>query len=301
MIKFDRHIIIGICFMLGFCVIAPIMDAGLKELSNSLIIWQVAWVRFITHLIIILPIAALKYGRDIIRPVSLKFQLLRSFLLMLATLTYIQAITTIEIPDAVAIVFIAPILATAFSGLLLKEKVGIRRWSAVMVGFLGILVVLRPGFDAFAEGMLFALLCGVAYAAIILTTRGMHEHDHDIVTATYTPIVGFFVVGGILLFHDGVTMPQGSDWFFVLLVGICGALSQFCFIRSFTYGNASFISPFMYFEIIGAVAVGFFWFDYFPDLYTWIGITIIIGAGIYIAWRETILANQHINQQRDTI
>lgn len=293
---FDRNIIIGIIFMLGFCVFAPIMDAGLKEMHGYFVVLQVVWLRFVAHIAIVLPIGLWKNPHGLIKPKNLKFQLLRSLILLLATITYVKAIETMHIPDALSLAFIAPFVATAFSPLLLGEYVGIRRWLAVMIGFLGVLVILRPGQDVFGEGAFYALACGFIYGILVLVSRRMasddDEADSPIVTSCYTPLVGLIVIGAIIFINGDVIIPPMATLPYILLVGCAGAFSQFCLIQSLKYSNASMIAPIMYFEIIAASAVGYFWFDYFPDNITWLGVAIIVISGAYMSYREATHKSQ---------
>ena len=297
---FNRNVIIGIVFMLGFCVFAPIMDGGLKEMHTYFVLLQVVWLRFVAHIAIVMPIALWKNPQALIRPKNLKFQLLRSAILLLATITYVKAIATMHIPDALSLAFIAPFVATALSPVFLGEYVGIRRWLAIIIGFLGVLVILRPGQDwqdgqdMFGEGAFYALACGFTYGILVLVTRRMSsDNDNNVdspsVTACYTPIVGLVAMGDVIFINGDVIMPTLEALPFIMLVGCAGAFSQFCLIQSLKYSNASMIAPIMYFEIIGATAVGYFWFDYFPDNTTWLGVAIIVACGAYMSYREATM------------
>ena len=281
--------IIGIMLMLGFATIAPIMDSAMKEISASISVIQIVWLRFFMHFIIMLPIASITDYQSLVKPNNLFFQLLRSTLLMFATISFVGAIQVMEIPDVIAIVFIAPFIATAFSAFFLKEQVGIRRWSAVIVGFIGVLIITRPGLSSFNIGVFYALLCGLAYGSLMTITKFMSSNEKNITTLTYTPLIGLLVSSIILLYDGDLFFNIGKIWPFIILIGIAGTTSQYCFIRAFQYGKTSIIAPFFYFEIVATSMLSYFWFNYFPDSLTWLGITIIILSGIFISWRETKL------------
>jgi drug/metabolite transporter (DMT)-like permease len=167
---------------------------------------------------------------------------------------------------------------------MLGERVGIRRWLAVAAGFLGALIILRPGFEVVQMGSLFALAAGCSFAFYTLLTRKLSGSAPPLVTLTYTAVTGM-VVMSIAVLPDWITPPP-VDLIMMAAIGAVAAGGHFLLIRAFDHAPASLLAPYSYSEIVMATAVGWFIFGDFPDGWTWTGISVIIASGIYISWRE---------------
>ena len=166
----------------------------------------------------------------------------------------------------------------------MDEEVGFRRWSAVIIGFIGSLVVIRPGIIEFNLATLAALLTGFFYGTYIIVTRKLHTADTPLLTLLITGVVGAFILS-IYMSFTWIT-PTFNQWTFMIGIGLCASLGHFFLILSLRYADASKLAPFSYFEIITNVLIGYYFFGNFPDQWTWIGLSIIVVSGIYISFRE---------------
>ena len=179
----------------------------------------------------------------------------------------------------------APLIVTAFSPILLGEKVGIRRWTAVIIGFIGSLVVIRPGFVEINLASLAALGTGVMYGFYLIITRKLSTSDNPLLTLLLTGLVGLVAVSGIMPFIW--VNPNASQWSMMASIGVFACIGHLFLILSLKYADASKLAPFSYFEIITNIIIGYYFFSDFPDNWTFLGLSIIIMSGIYISRRES--------------
>ena len=188
---------------------------------------------------------------------------------------------------ALTLAFIAPLITTALSPKFLNEKVGFRRWSAVLVGFLGCLVVIRPGFLDFNLATIAALGTGCSYGVYLVITRSLHSTDPPFLTLLLTGVVGALIVSTIMPLV-WVT-PTLNQWSMMAAIGIFACIGHLFLILSLKYADASKLAPFSYFEIITNIIIGYYFFSDFPDNWTFLGLFIIVFSGIYISKRENLV------------
>ena len=274
----------GILMMVGAMLLVPVMDGVAKYLSAEFGTLQIVWARYFFHLLFLLPFVVWRYGLGSFAPPSLGLQVLRGGLLLISTALFFAAIARMPLADAIALVFVYPMVLTLLSALVLGEQVGPRRWAAVAVGFLGALIVIRPGLGVIGSGGMMALAAGSIYALYVLSTRKLAGSAPPLVTLTFTALLGS-VVTTVTVPFDWVT-PSLSELGLMAAMGLLAASGHFLIIRSLEYASASLLAPFGYTEIIMATAVGFVVFGDFPDGWTWVGIAVIAASGIYISLRE---------------
>lgn len=277
--------LIGILLMLGAVAIIPVMDATAKLLSERFHTVQLVWARYFFHLILFLPFGLWRHGTRILRPGRPVLQVVRSTLLMLSTGLFFVAIALMPLADALAVVFIYPFIITALAPVVLGERVGIWRWGAVAVGFLGTLIIIRPGLGAISPGVPFALAAGSVYACYVLSTRKLAGVDPPLVTLAFTGLVGAAVSTVLLPFFW--VMPEAGDWPLMLIMGLCAALGHFGIILAHEKATAAQLAPIGYSEIVSASILGYLYFGDFPDAVTWLGIAIVVASGVVISVRET--------------
>ena len=274
----------GITLMVTAMMLIPVMDGIAKHLTESFPTLQVVWARYFFHLVLLLPFVLWRYGRQALAPPRLPLQILRGGLLLGATGLFFAAIARIPLADAIALVFVYPLVVTALSALVLRESVGPRRWAAVLAGFIGALIVIRPGFGLFDIGALLAVGAGSFYALYILLTRELAGSAPPLVTLAFTALLGGLVSSAGVPFV-WVT-PDWPALGLMALIGIIAAGGHFLIIRSFEFAPASLLAPYGYSEIVMATLVGYIAFGDFPDHWTWTGIAVIVGSGLYISFRE---------------
>ena len=187
---------------------------------------------------------------------------------------------------ALTLAFVAPLITTALSPFMLNEKVGFRRWSAVIVGFVGSLIVIRPGFLDLNLATIAGLGTGFFYGLYLIVTRKLHTSDNPLLTLLLTGVVGL-ILGSFIVPFVWIDLTF-NQWSLLALMGIFACIGHFFLILSLKYADASKLAPLGYFEIVTNVMLGYYFFSDFPDYYSWIGLLIITSSGIYISFREQI-------------
>ena len=175
-------------------MIVPVMDAFAKHLSSSMDVFQIVWARYFFSAFFTLSLMLIFYRRTLVWSKNPKLQLIRGFVLAFSTLCFFYAISVISLPKALTLAFVAPITCTAFSPIFLNEKVGIRRWSAVLIGFFGALIVIRPGFIEVNLATLAAVTCGICYGFYFIITRKLSTSDNSLLTLLFTSLVGLTII-----------------------------------------------------------------------------------------------------------
>jgi drug/metabolite transporter (DMT)-like permease len=274
----------GILLMIAGMMIVPGLDICAKLLSENHDVIQVTWSRFAFSLAWLIPAILIRREHWWRFPKHPWTQILRGLCLLGATLFFFIAIQTNPIPNALGLVFISPLVVTLLSPIVLGETFGIRRFIATIVGFLGVLVVLKPESSDFQPSLLFAMLAGFSYALYILITRKVSTSSSPIMTLTYTALVGAMVLTPALP-AIWIWPDQNALWIMIIM-GFVATSAHFLIILSCHYASASQVAPFNYAEIIGATWLSYLFFDYLADTRTWIGIVIICASGIYIWMRE---------------
>ena len=213
-----------------------------------------------------------------------KLQLFRGLILLCANMLFFYAISIISLTKALTLAFVAPLIVTALSPFILGEIVGYRRWLAVIIGFIGSLIVIRPGLIEFNLATLAALGTGFFYGIYFIITRKLHTADSPLLTLLITGVVGAIILSAYMPFSW--IEPNPNQWLFMFFIGLCASVGHFFLILSLKYADASKLAPFSYFEIVTNVIIGYYFFSDFPDIWTWVGLLIIINSGIYISIRE---------------
>ena len=267
-------------------MLLPVMDGMAKHLSTEIHFIQVVWGRYVFMAIISLMFSYFFFNKHLKRPKNIKIQLIRSLFLFLSTILFFYSISVISLPEALTLSFISPMIVTLLSAVILKEKVGIRRWSAVVVGFIGVLFVVRPGFNEINLAIITALLCGICYAIYIISTRKLSNQDSPFLTLIFTGLTGSIVICLFVPFFR--TVLSINQWLLLILLAGVGTLAHFLLILSLNYAEASKLAPLSYSEIIMNVTIGYYFFSDLPSLWGWIGLVIIIASGVYISLRENI-------------
>jgi len=269
-------------------MIVPVMDALAKHLSVSMDVFQIAWARYFFSALFTLSLMIIFYRKTLVWSKNPKLQLIRGFVLAFSTLCFFYAISIISLPKALTLAFVAPITCTAFSPLFLKEKVGIRRWSAVLVGFIGALIVIRPGFIEVNLATLAAVACGICYGFYFIITRKLSTSDNSLLTLLFTSVVGLAIIS---LFLPSVWVyPTLNQWIIMGLIGLIASVAHLFIIISLKYADASKLAPLGYTEIITNIIISYYFFHELPDSWTYLGLFIIVLSGLYISRREYYLA-----------
>ena len=276
----------AIILNLSAWVMLPIMDGFAKYLSSTIPVLQITWSRYFFTVIIVLPVMLIFFRKNFKWTEEPKLQLIRGLLLFCANILFFYSISEISLAKALTLAFIAPLIVTILSPILLNEKVGFRRWAAVITGFIGSLIVIRPGFVEVNLASIAALGTGVLYGFYLIVTRKLHNSDHPLLTLLLTGVVGAII--GSLIIPSVWVQPTITEWYMMFAIGFFASIGHLFLILSLRYADASKLAPFGYFEIITNIIIGFYFFNHFPDNWTFLGLFVIISSGIYIFRREAI-------------
>lgn len=260
------------------------MDTIAKYLSADISFFQITWARYFFTVFFTLPLMFFFFRKYLTRSTQPNLQIFRGLTLFFANVFFFYAISVISMAKALTLAFVAPLITTALSPIFLGEKVGIRRWSAVIVGFLGSLIVIRPGFIEFNLASVAALGTGFFYGIYLIITRKLHTSDNPLLTLLLTGVVGL-VVGSFIVPIVWINLTF-DQWLLLALMGVFACLGHLFLILSLKYADASKLAPFGYFEIVTNIILGYYFFGDFPHYWTWLGLTIIICSGVYIFIRE---------------
>ena len=264
--------------------ILPFMDVIAKYLSADMSFLQITWARYFFTVFFALPFMFLFFRKNLTWSTQPKLQTLRGLLLFCANILFFYSISIISMAKALTLAFVAPLITTALSPFLLNEKVGFKRWSAVIVGFLGSLIVIRPGFIDFNLATIAGLGTGFFYGIYLIVTRKLHTADNPLLTLLLTGVVGL-ILGTFIVPFVWINLSL-NQWMLLALMGIFACLGHFFLILSLKYADASKLAPLGYFEIVTNVILGYYFFSDLPDYWSWLGLLIIVISGIYISFRE---------------
>jgi drug/metabolite transporter (DMT)-like permease len=280
----------GILLMLLTMVFFVGADAIAKYLTQTYPVIEVTWGRFVFHLALLLPYFAARRNLTVFRTAKLRLQLTRSLLQIGSTVLYFSAIALLPLATATVIAFAQPLLLTVFSVPLLGEKVGPRRWAAVLVGFLGVLIIVRPGGGAALGVSHCAMLLPLATAALSafyqIATRVVTRSDPTETSLFFTAVSGAVVATIVVPFVWRT--PDLAGWGLMAATGVLAGGGHYCIINAFKRAPASVLAPFSFTQLIWATALGYLVFGDLPDLSTLAGALVIIGSGLYVFYRESV-------------
>lgn len=269
----------------------PFMNAMVKILREDFDPAMIIWARYVSHFILMLALFLPTRGWSLLKTAHPKIQIGRSILLLVATICYFTALGYVPLATAAVIGFTSPFIVTALSIPILGEQVGWRRWGAVLVGFIGAVLVIRPGTGALHPLAGLVLVTAICYGLYQIYTRKIAASDAAATTITWTALVGaaFSSLAVPFYWQTPETVKQ------VLLLsaaGMVGGLGHYFVVKAFQHAQASLLAPAAYGQIVGATLLGFFLFGDFPDGWTWLGTSIIVGCGLYIGYRERVTSQQ---------
>ena len=262
------------------------MDAMAKYVSLQLPVIMALWGRYFFHTVITFTY----FSHDtrslgFLRAKRPDLQFYRAGCLFGATFFLYISLQYMPLADAAAIQFLAPVLVTAFSGVFLGEHVGPRRWAAVVLGFIGVLLVTRPGSGVFGWIALLPLITAFSLGGYFIMTRIMRDKDNPATTTFYTTALGAAVLSVAVFFYWET--PSAFQWLLLAGMGTCGAIGHFMLVKAFHSAEASMLSPFTYSHVVFAILWGFLAFGDVPSLWTISGASVVIGSGLYIWYLET--------------
>jgi len=275
----------GVLYYFATLFFFGVLDGLVKHLGTIYPVPQIVWARFFFHSVLVL-VAMLPYGvARLLRTRRLGLQLFRSCLQLNATVCMFFGLTFIPLAEAVSIVYLSPLIVTALSAALLGERVGPRRWAAVAVGFVGVLIIMRPGAGVMHWATILILLTAFSYALFQISTRILGPSDPPLTTLIYTAAVGTLVTTPAVPFFW--TTPTPTDWLLLASVGLVAGAAHFALINALKYASASSLQPYSYVHILWSSLLGFLVFGNFPTQWTFVGAVLIVGGGLFVFYRES--------------
>lgn len=275
----------GIALMLvSQLLVMPSSDAVAKYLVATLPAVQLAWARFFLNFALMAPVTLWRHRRCALRPARPGLQLLRGVVIVASNLLFLSGVRFVPLADALAVVFVAPLAVAALSPVVLGERVGRGGWIAVLVGFLGALVIIRPGLGNAGLAMLLPFGAGLGFAAYLLLTRKLAGTGPPLVTQTATAAVGAVITTILLPFVW--TAPTAVEWGLMVVIGAGSCVGHLLITTAHEHAPASTLAPLTYLSIVSAAALGWLMFGDWPDALTWLGAAIVIVSGLAVTWRR---------------
>ena len=298
-------IIAVICFSIN--------DVAIKFLSGNYALHQVVLFRSIIGLFVLLFfILPFSGGWKALSTKRLGIHFLRGCCVVFANMSFFLGLAALPLAEGVAIFFISPMVITIFSVIFLKETVGPRRWLAIILGLIGVIIMLRPGTEAFQFAAILPLMAAVGYATLHMLTRYIGRTESAAAMSFYIQITFIFVsiLFGLIL-GDGRysggsdpsleflfrewSWPVTNDYYILVAIGATSALGGFFISQAYRVSEAAFVAPFEYIALPMAIVWGILVFGEWPDIISYLGIALILGSGLYMIWRETKAAMQQVS------
>lgn len=297
--------LLAILAAVGGAACFSIIDMLFKFLSTDYPLYQVVFIRSLVAMALLLMVLTpLAGGINQLRTHRPKLQMLRACLILGANLTFFTGLAIMPLAEAVAISFATPLIVTVLSVFVLREHVGPWRWSAVAVGFLGVLVIMRPGGDSFQWAALLPLIGACGYAGMHVLSRRIGPVDATVALSFY-PLCAFLLLSALagLIFGDGRwqgdgaeiagfllrawSWPSSGEWPLFIGAGLAGSMGGYLISHAYKTAEAGLIAPFEYIALPLAILWGVLLFQDWPEPQVWIGALLIIGAGLVSVWRES--------------
>ncbi len=261
------------------------LDTVGKHLTGLYPVEQVVWARFAFHLALFAAFLGVDF-RAAMRSRRPGLQAVRSALMLGANAAAFLALRTMPLVEVSALIFTSPLMVTALSGPLLGERVGARRWVAVGIGFVGALVVIRPGPGILQSAAVLPLAAALSFSLYQIATRRLTRYDEARTTLLYTPVAGALVMSALVV--GEWQAPDASGWALMVLAGAFGLAGQLCLIQAIARAPLPVVAPFNYLGLLWSTLAGALIFDHLPDATTAAGAGIIVASGLYVVHRERI-------------
>lgn len=273
----------GLLLMAVAMLLIPFVDGIAKFLTYTHSPLYISWARYVAASLIVLPIAFSIHGRHIFPSKNIGAHFYRTIFLMMAMTLYFVAISKVHLATAITAYFIGPIVAVILSVIFLKESLNPRKVIALLLGFSGVVIILNPNGEL-ESGILYALGSGVCFAIYLVTTRQASKNNDPIKTLVFQCFVGAVILTPQALLTW--SFPQLTEILLLLGIGVLSLCSHMLSILAFRHAEASLLAPLVYLEIIGASAVGYFFFDEVPEFTLWVGAVVIVSGGLFLIRRS---------------
>ncbi len=276
--------IVGIGLMVAAFATFALLDAMAKVLVVSIGVGLIVFARYAFSFVFVSIWVWQQGGAALLVTRHGPLQVVRGLLLVLSTLTNFTAVGYLQLAQTSSISFSNPLWVCALSPLLLGEKVGIRRWVAVVIGFFGVLIIIRPGTIDFHWAMILSLISALSTALYQIATRKVGAEDRALTSLFYVSLVGS--IAAAPLAPVGWVMPDFGQWGILVLMAFCGMFGHFMLIQAHRMAPAPVLAPYVYIQIIWMTLIGFVLFGDVPDAMTIAGGSVVVASGLYVFYRE---------------
>ena len=274
----------GIALMVIASLLFPIGDAIAKYLVGTYDVLLILWLKYVVQTLLVALVMLFTLPLGAFRTRRLGLQIGRGVAGIGSYGTFLFAVSFIPLVDALAIEFSSPFIVVALSVVLLGETVGVRRWSAVAVGFVGTMLIVRPGLGMVHWASTLMLFAAACVALMLIASRALARTEHPMTSLFYVSLTGLIVTSLPAPFFWTALDPKA--WALMLAVGAIAGLCHYLFVWAFEFATASLLAPFTYAQIIGATILGYMVFADVPDRWTVSGTAILVASGLYVAYRE---------------
>ena len=282
----QQNRVLAVALLLAGFFLLTMVDATSKVLTERYHALEIGFGRAVFQMLPLLGFIAWR-GAAVMQSAHPRLQILRGACIYFCTIMFVQGLSLLDLADCTALAYVSPFIVVLFSIWLLKEKVDWQRWVAVAMGFLGVLVVLRPGMGIFGPAALWPLSEAVLWAFALVITR-MMPRDGAITTLIWTSAVQLALAAAFVPLVW--TVPDIADAPAFAAAGVLNLCGQMLLVAAFQRAPASMLAPFSTIQIIFAAIVGWLVFHTFPDFWTWVGAAAILAGGLLVWWRETRMA-----------
>ncbi|HRK23577.1 MAG TPA: DMT family transporter [Beijerinckiaceae bacterium] len=286
-----RQRMVAIVLVMGAVLMFTIIDASAKWLNPRIGVLETVWLRYVVAFLWTLPFLNPWSVPGLLHSEKPVLQALRGFLLLASTALNFIALQYLQLAQTVSIAFMAPLMVSLLAGPILGEWAGPRRLAAIIVGFVGVLIMTRPGSGVFHPAAILSLLSMTSYSIILLMTRRLQATDSPETTIFYTSLFGSLVLmpPALMLW----SWPTGAlEWLAIAMLGFGGALGHWMLIQAQRRTEAPVLAPFLYTQIIWMTLAGYLVFGDVPDRWTLVGGTVVIASGLYLLHRERVRARE---------
>ncbi len=287
----SRNRQIGIALVTVTTLMFAVLDTSAKWLVQTVPVLQVVWLRFVFHALLTTAIFMPSMGVGLFKIHNPRLQLLRGVMLALMTGLNFFALQYLQLAETGAVQFSVPILIALISALWLHEKLDLKKWLAICMGFAGVLVIIRPGSNGFHPAILLSIMNALLYAAFNLMTRRLAGSDHPISTQLASAMVPSVVLAPFAIWY-WQTPDSWQVWCILVLAGLTGGLGHTASALAHRYATAAVLGPFLYQQIIYMSFGGWLIFGQIPDAAVILGAAIVVLSGLYLLWREFKLGSK---------
>jgi drug/metabolite transporter (DMT)-like permease len=289
--KPDKGALVGIGLVLLAFTILPVLDGIAKLMGERFHPMHITWGRYAFNMLVLLPIVAPRFGWRLLTPPRLGLQVIRGLCLLAATMLFFTALMYLTMAETLALAFVYPLIVTVAAPFVLGERLSAAKLVAALIGFCGAVLIIRPGAAVFQPASLLAFSTAFVFSVYIMLTRklaGLAPHLHSLF---FTALVGAVAMTPIVPFFWA---PMSwLDWLGFAAIGAIAATGHLLLLRAYERAPASVLAPLGYFEIVSTVAIGWLLFGDLPDAWTWAGILVIVGSGVFVTlWTSRRAAEQ---------